>query len=334
MHSQQCSSLVFGSQRRFFNRVFARLNEIPLGDRLVPQKDENDFKDLLRDFSFSHRMSKGSGAMKTKEFWQCMKCRMVPLDMRAAGSIFFQQPTGEELMSHFNICQKDGTSWDLIDFTMKELEDKYRGEIKVVDRDSFADLIRAVVGSTDAVYVSVMTKLGKTFPSSKTIEISNTVWRKMPASVDMNEVQIAFQSLKNDLRLNESQGHVFAGSDLLDFLTMLNCNFCPPPLQQEGETFKRKDVCITPLNPSKEEEKGTADRSARASLSSLYAPGTMETDHCTSAQSPEMMEDTTSGTADMPQSSPKVDRILEQLGKSDMKFSGEVNGGQFDDPDD
>jgi hypothetical protein len=268
---------------------------------------------------------------------------MVPLDMRATGSVFYQQPTGEELMSHFSICQKDGISWDLIDTSMKDLEDKYSGEIKLVDRDSFADLIRVVVGSADAVFGSIMTKLGKTFHSTKTIEISNAVWRQMPASVDENEVQRAFLSLKDDLGLNESPERVFGGSDLLDFLTLLNCNYCPLSLQQKREPSKSIDALNSRLNTRETERKETASKSVQESSSCLDASAAMERIHSTSSpldaaaisESPGRVQETSLEAANIPRSPPIRNRIsMDQEGHTEGTTCIGVRGGQFDDPDD
>jgi hypothetical protein len=245
------------------------------------------------------------------------------------------------LMNHFSICRKTEISWDLIENAMKELENKYGSKTKLVDRESFADLIRVVVGSTDDVFVSVMTKLGKTFHWTKTIDISNDVWRHMPASVDVNEFQGAFQTLKDDLRLNESPERVCVGSDLLDFLTMLNCNFCPPPLQQEGVTSKRGDGSNSPLNPQAKGGKVTADRISHASLTPLDAHAAVEISNATAAplddvaltESAKILEEKT--VANMPQSSPDENRIsMCQVDKIEGMLGAGTRGGQFDDPDD
>jgi hypothetical protein len=105
IHSQQCSNLKFGSQRKFFNLVFSRLESIPI--RL------GEAKSLVS--SHAH----GCGKIPTKDdffikynFWkisssntvECTKCRLLPLSWRAPNSVLTTANQVDEFQNHQNVC--------------------------------------------------------------------------------------------------------------------------------------------------------------------------------------------------------------------------------------
>ncbi|KAG7352251.1 hypothetical protein IV203_008299 [Nitzschia inconspicua] len=247
MHSQQCSSLVFGSQRRFFNRVFARLKEVPLHQTLSSSNNtETQYSETsLRDFSFIHRPSKGKDSSGAEEYWQCMNCRMVPFEMRAKGSMFFTEPSTHELRAHFEVCAKDGVSWDRIKLSMQELEDTYGKETKLVDREQFAELVRLTVGNFDGLFNVAMAKLGKDVVTAE--PLAGIFWRNLPTNFDFDAIKTAFQSLKVELISSGSNADC---TGIMNLLTMLNCNFCPPTTEWEADVNVEKVKTQESVNPT------------------------------------------------------------------------------------
>jgi hypothetical protein len=106
LHSAQCSSLAFGSQRRFFNKVYAKLKQIPVSNDVFAALTPSSHAQILRQPSASasrrvlvvdakelarHSFVEG-GSNTGALYYQCLQCRMVPFEFRAPGSLT-QWPT-------------------------------------------------------------------------------------------------------------------------------------------------------------------------------------------------------------------------------------------------
>ena len=221
MHSEQCSRLPFGSQRRFLKRLFSRLQNVsfeaekevhPVAVRSL------DFAKALRKYAFVETKA----AMNT--YWQCTKCRMVPFDYRAPGSLFFSRPSADAMEKHSKLCQKDGIQWDNILFSMKSLEKKYGNVKALVTMESFFEMVRTVVGNETEVIDTYMVTLGREgrLPEES---FAGGIWRRLPTKVDFNVVEKHFSALRNDLNLPPGSLRDFP--DFLNFLRLLSCNFVP-----------------------------------------------------------------------------------------------------------
>jgi hypothetical protein len=239
IHSLQCASLVFGSQRRFFNRVFARLKQVPVDpslliqhDETLPQSDKAEFSKTLRDCFFMYRKAKTWSTPDATEYWQCMQCRMVPFEYRAAGSLFFTRPQIEDLKRHAKMCQKDGICWDAIQLAMKNLNEKYSLKSPLIERESFSELMSTVLGKDSEVIDVFMAGLGKA-SGSQIPSSSNLLWHRLPSMVDVEKLDNAFMKLKDDLNLESP--NLRAAEDFVEFLELLQCNFRLPPSEQRDK---------------------------------------------------------------------------------------------------
>ena len=229
-HSQQCSSFPFGSQRRYFERLFSRLTKVPLGGVLATatnertdQEDDSAYLSALQKCSFVR--TKNSNAAN---YWQCSKCRMVPYDYRAPGSIFFSRPSVESMKKHRVLCQSDGVDWGTIQASLKTLGVKFGGAMSLVQRKSFSDLIQSVVGNEAGVLDTYMAKLGKV-KSPNVSRSDRHIWRKLPLQVDFNIVERSFSALRKDLDLPPAS--LRNCPEFLGFLRLVSVNFEVPPLK-------------------------------------------------------------------------------------------------------
>lgn len=235
IHSAQCSSLPFGSQRRYFNKLYARLREVPVEQHDVvtdipyqetPAAVNNEsYNVAVQKYEFLYRagcrvMNSGS----TDNYWQCQKCRMVPFDYRAPGSLHFERPTVETMKQHFETCEHDGIYWDSIQHSMKELDEKYGAGTKLIDRESFKNLLRSIFGDTDVVFTGFMEILEDWTKSPS--KYGSHLWRQLPTTVDYRDVEMAFSVLASELRLESSSLNDHPG--MVQFLQQLSCNLQVP----------------------------------------------------------------------------------------------------------
>ena len=232
-HSQQCSSLPFGSQRRFFKKLFSRLNDVPL--EVVTADTDLDFVKTLHKCAFVQTTT------SVNTYWQCTKCRMVPFDYRAPGSLFFSPPSVNVLKKHFDECQKDDIHWDSITLSMKNLEKKYRSVTPLVKIESFSEMVRSVVGREVEIISTFMIKLGREgqLPAQS---LNRGIWRRLPTEVDLNMVQNHFSVLQKELDL--TPGNLADFPDFLQFLQLLSCNVQIPLTNDKVEEEKNSTTIV------------------------------------------------------------------------------------------
>jgi len=179
--------------------------------------------------------------------WQCANCRMVPYDYRAPGSLFFTQPTAAALVRHNVECQKDDIYWGTIQFHFNMLNNKYGRVTPLVEKESFVQLIRSVVGSEVEVINAFMMKLGKNGQSAERSS-SSGIWRRLPMEVDFNDVQKHFSILWKDLDI--SPVSLADSPDVLKFLQLLSCNFQVPRVK--NDEVQKKDSNLTTSVPNEQ----------------------------------------------------------------------------------
>jgi len=168
-------------------------------------------------------------------YWQCTKCRMVPFDYRAPGSLFFSPPSVDVLKKHFKECQKDDIHWNSITLSMKNLEKKYRSKTPLVELTSFFEMVRSVVGSEVEIISTFMIKLGRE-GQLPTKSLNRGIWRRLPTEIDLNMVQNNFLLLQKELDL--TPGNLTDFPDFLQFLQLLSCNVQIPLTNDKVEGEK------------------------------------------------------------------------------------------------
>jgi hypothetical protein len=277
IHSTQCSSLPFGSQRRYFTKLYARLREVPVeeqrqhrphDDVVVTTHDvsptatvvKNDecYNVALQTNCFLFRTGyHGGGEVRNKwgsttdDYWQCQKCRMVPFDYRAPGSLYFgRRPTIEAMKQHSETCQQDGIFWDSIQQAMKELDEKYcstGGPTKLIHNESFKNTLRTILGNSDSnVFTACMEMLEDSTKSSPSHHHGRDLWRQLPTTVDFRDLERAFLRLANELKLASS--NLNDHPCIVRFLQQLSCNLqVPVPNITQGEDVTTSTTTTTTI---------------------------------------------------------------------------------------
>jgi len=226
-HTKQCASLPYGSQRRYFKKLFERLRNVPiegvLANTINEPKPQNgiNFSSAIQKCEFVRNKNSNG-----PEYWQCLKCRMVPYDYRAPGSIFFSTPSVGAMEEHRMVCQNDGIYWKSIQSSLKKLCTKYSGVTSVtslVNMESFVNLVRSVVGSEEGVCDTYMAMLGNQTPPS----FQRDIWRRLALRVDFKYVQESFSILRKDLCFPPRS--LSDCADFVEFLQHISCNFQIPP---------------------------------------------------------------------------------------------------------
>ena len=175
IHSAQCQSLTFGSQRRFFNQVYSMLKEIPIDASLLnpppsttPAKADATPRHKNRR---SHSKSAATTATLTSSwtmvsevlskyhfaqgssYIQCLKCRMVPFELRAPGSLLFHVPdrwTAEQvLQQHSEDCAGDGIHLGLAGHALGQIVLQYGSQS--IQGLAFTNLVAQVVAGQNSL---------------------------------------------------------------------------------------------------------------------------------------------------------------------------------------
>jgi hypothetical protein len=161
IHSQQCSNLRFGSQRKFFNLVFSRLRafEVPQLDRdSCPVKTEYDNAgflpgdDILERYGF-FRIS--------PDLIECCHCRLVPVSLRAPFAVLTAPMKQENVSSHREQCKGSGLYLRrLSDALSRIMDSNISITYKELENDYFKKIVKELVGcSAVDVFTSGVTKL-------------------------------------------------------------------------------------------------------------------------------------------------------------------------------
>lgn len=236
IHSVQCQNLTFGSQRRFFNKVYAKLKAIPIPAEIreasnIPKRSAAPMIadiDVLQKHSF----------MMGESHWQCLKCRAVPFDFRAPGAVHFSCPSTLSVEKHSMSCQSDGIHLGLIQKAKEQLITKEK--VSLSDTSTFEDLIGVVVGG-DEELIRLFTKPEDPYWTEKT---TSGLWRRLPLDIEFERVQSSFEKLAAELSLHSNQ--LQKNSRWVNFLHLVSPNFQCPVLKEEvKETQSTSDEAKT-----------------------------------------------------------------------------------------
>lgn len=204
LHSQQCANLKFGSQRKFFNKVFARLKAVAVPSFDVTREGvvkmengvstEDDDESKLTEFGF-FRIA--------PDLVECTRCRLVPLSLRAPNAVSISSLNRDKLATHKQHCK--GQVYNvgrLVDVLSKIMDLHPSVTYDALERDSFKAIVKELVGErpgylecfTSTVLHLVKRKRGDLVDSS--VSDPETV-RHVPATesaTDSSKVATLFES--------------------------------------------------------------------------------------------------------------------------------------------
>ena len=256
MHSSQCSSLKFGSQRKYFNFLFNRL------DRARKQTDEEDDdadddadgaatgRDEPSDnFLYEHgfllfpaREDKSNACL-----CYCRNCAMVPIQFRARGSVFFQKPSLEMVERHRLQCRKSFLDLEILVDAMDDIvANHFHDDLSRIDGEAFRALILAAVGGNekltqifaDEVREQLLRKredgTASEEPAVSSIDCQKGDFIFPPIAVDYASVDSAFRSFAE--KVGDTSGSLHNYPSLLQYLLLIS-----PSLVIPEEVDQRKN---------------------------------------------------------------------------------------------
>lgn len=143
LHSAQCSKLVFGAQRRFFNQLFDRLTRAKGNeDKNAAERKETESIQLKK-----HRFMKVPASEDANTLYVCTRCRLIPFQFRARHSVLVGKPAYSLMQKHSSQCGENGLVLDvaveaLDQMIRKELDD----DVTVIDRPAFKTIVKEAMG--------------------------------------------------------------------------------------------------------------------------------------------------------------------------------------------
>jgi hypothetical protein len=197
LHSNQCSSLPFGAQRRFFNILFDRLSQLTVVEqspgrqgyhRQAGANGNNTNLLIMGDF-----LQVGSMSV-------CGRCRMVPIQFRTSNSIFMKQPTAVQMQTHE--CKEDAFDLSIVEHELRQaVETELGGQLEILSSDAFRNLINVCVcGQPEllALFIDMALSLQSATHQQVVNYSSSGLWSKFPQAVDYAHVAAAFDALNTE----------------------------------------------------------------------------------------------------------------------------------------
>jgi hypothetical protein len=232
LHSQQLQALQFGSQRKFFNLLYNRLKAVPLPGNLpvsprkpspvpVPSSSRHSPKPVPSSTSEGGSSSKRRPTRQSESadaaildrfsFFEapcqsffCLRCRMVPLQFRARGSLSFARPSLELMTEHHEACKGDGFDLWFILESMKKLLKTTDFDVKYMTDPLFKEVVLECFGRNEDLANIFTNEIVKVYQMSRHGGITRAVenyikaksqglWSMLPQTVDSSKVSQAYR---------------------------------------------------------------------------------------------------------------------------------------------
>jgi hypothetical protein len=222
LHTEQMNTLKFGAQRQYLRLLHQRITEWA-SSRPTP--------DVATDMSTNNAAEADDTTLERHGFYStaahvswygCVRCRMVPLDLRAKGSLFQQRPSEAFVQRHESICK--GREFDLSALlaVAKQMIDAVQNpniSINFLQTPAFQEFVRSLVGDSEDL-VNIFTE-GVVEQSKRTADQdqatacskfnSEGCWNSFPSSIDVRTSKLLFENLlqevdtdtANKMRTNE-----------------------------------------------------------------------------------------------------------------------------------
>jgi hypothetical protein len=243
IHSMQCQNLVFGSQRKFFNKVYDKLKQIPIPKELL-QPDHAGMGPASAASTAAARFANAK-MLRTNSFvageemggfppcYQCLQCRAVPFEFRAPGAVHNSRPTVLSVRQHSLACQKDGL---FLGFVKRAKDVLLSAHKSLSEKKSFEELVGLVVGGDDELTRLVIS-------SEDSIADTSGWWRRLPSNVEFARVQERFNEVAKELNLSSTrlQDH----PSWARFLQLISPSLQIPVLQEQKPKRSGSDFAAT-----------------------------------------------------------------------------------------
>eukprot|EP00977_Amphora_coffeiformis_P010885 scaffold2558_cov172-Amphora_coffeaeformis.AAC.16 len=263
LHSAQCSSLVFGSQRRYFNLLFSRLRQLYTGMNVSGSEAPSfEPRETLETLGFLH-MKTPSGQL----IHMCKRCRMVPAAFRARDAVCYDRLSLSRARVHRSICQEDGLDLSLtLDSFVVAAAALEHSPAVLSQNTAFQNLVSAAVGRKEElkqVFIKhVLAMLQKANDSNEEISESSNdcsevqyrgLWKHFPHEVSYEDVHTAYQEMALSFGLQSS---LRESSALLDYLMIISPTLIVPDDVSERTTPVAEAKSSGVLSTTEVEEAG------------------------------------------------------------------------------
>ena len=225
LHSAQCASIKFGSQRRYFNRLFDRLKRIKslYGEEPRPGRSHADAPIDLEEAGFLQLPNRSAPTL-----FVCSRCNMVPIQFRAAGSFFSQRPSTASVRDHKLRCA--GGKLDLtlvIEAFRTAAASLNKDPHEILSLESFKTVMKHAIdpGGNDlfyALYHGIQSILDNGNSARACITERGDLWMSFSARSNYAKVRDAFKGFAAELRCDSS--NLEDHPDMYSFLLMIAPN--------------------------------------------------------------------------------------------------------------
>lgn len=230
MHSNQCSSLRYGAQRLYFNRVFRRLAQmhkdahrteslpVRTATRESPQEQASDGEPEVNMNDLDYlivRDSKGRVQVRS-----CRRCQALPIGFRSIGSVSYGDDTvaRRHAAQHASSCTGEGGYFDTACSMFQEALTSSGIPLAYTFTGSFLKVLERLLGPRigDAFMARLRSQQRH---DSEAESISLRDWRLVPHSVDEHEMRLVFA---NWMRSVLGDGSSSSTTDLKSYPAVLD----------------------------------------------------------------------------------------------------------------
>jgi hypothetical protein len=243
IHSAQCASLRFGSQRRFFNTVFDRLKDAPNSEPTMSNSVEyGESGSAAQPAPASPASAEADdtilaqcGFVETANgCFECQFCRMVPFALRALDSTSIGRPSVDSVQGHLKVCKKDALDLSSAAQALKAAGEKHFAldGRAILASPAFVKVIEVALGDNEELSKALVEGLVEEMTESQeTSEDVNQggskglsgLWNKFPLSVDSEKVLKAFKDFADSVP--DLDTDLFKETQFLRFLRVLSPSF-------------------------------------------------------------------------------------------------------------
>ncbi|KAL7580065.1 hypothetical protein ACA910_005050 [Epithemia clementina (nom. ined.)] len=201
LHSAQCAAIKFGSQRRYFNRLFDRLQRFQQvkGEGPSPRSALVDLASEVADAGFLQLPDRTTGCL-----FVCRRCNMVPIQFRSPGSFYSERPSVALARDHKSRCAGGRLDLRLAAETIRAAASSLKIDpVALISSGAFQAVLRHVIGIGNELFdvlsqgILAILENGNKAP---TCTERADLWRKFSsAPIDVVDVKKAFGEFTSGL---------------------------------------------------------------------------------------------------------------------------------------
>jgi len=155
LHSDQMASLQFGAQRQYLRILHERLTVWAVQARIESSGgDDTPFRLSAPPQVAANDaiLEKNGFAVMASGWYGCLQCRMVPVDLRAAGSLSQERPDQTLVQQHYKNCKADSFDLSTLLTTTTNMVDSIPGvSIDLLKNPAFKEFVRSLVGGNETL---------------------------------------------------------------------------------------------------------------------------------------------------------------------------------------